>query len=61
LIYITLLEKCLGEDGFYSGVDMPVFLLDLYAKGEKIDLTQGEKNTLRTILRHIADAYRRQL
>jgi hypothetical protein len=46
---------------FYSGVDMPVFLLDIYAKGEKIDLTQDEKNTLRTLLRHIADAYRRQL
>src|SRR5712691_1524315 len=43
---------------FYSGVDMPVFLLDMYAKGEKIDLTQDEKNTLRNILRHIADAYR---
>jgi len=24
---------------------MPVFLLDVYAKGEKIDLTQDEKNT----------------
>jgi hypothetical protein len=46
---------------FYSGVDMPVFLLDIYAKGEKIDLTQDEKNTLRKILRHIAEAYRRQL
>jgi hypothetical protein len=46
---------------FYSGVEMPVFLLDIYAKGEKIDLTQDEKNTLRQILRHIADAYRRQL
>jgi hypothetical protein len=46
---------------FYSGVEMPVYLLDIYAKGEKIDLTQDEKNTLRQILRHIADAYRRQL
>jgi hypothetical protein len=46
---------------FYSGVNMPVFLLDIYTKGEKIDLTQDEKNTLRAILRHIVDAYRRQL
>ena len=46
---------------FYSGIDMPVFLLDVYAKGEKIDLTQDEKNILRNILRHIAEAYRREL
>jgi hypothetical protein len=46
---------------FYSGFDMPVFLLDIYAKGEKIDLTQDEKNALRKILRQIADAYRRTL
>lgn len=44
---------------FYSGVDIPVFLLDIYAKGEKIDLTQDEKNTLKKILGHIADSYRR--
>ncbi len=35
---------------FYSGPDLPVFLLDIYAKGEKIDLTQDEKNTLKKIL-----------
>jgi hypothetical protein len=43
---------------FYIGEDIPVFLLDIYAKGEKIDLTQGEKNTLKTILKSIADTYR---
>lgn len=43
---------------FYSGVDIPVFLLDIYAKGEKIDLTQDEKNTLRKLLGRIADSYR---
>lgn len=44
---------------FYSGPDIPVFLLDIYAKGEKIDLTQDEKNTLKKILSNIADSYRR--
>lgn len=44
---------------FYSGVDIPVFLLDIYAKGEKVDLTKEEKNTLRKVLVHIADVYRR--
>ena len=45
---------------FYSGEDIPVFLLDIYSKGEKIDLTQDEKNTLRKILGSIADSYRRK-
>ncbi len=31
---------------FYSGKDIPVFLLDIYAKNEKIDLSKAEKNTL---------------
>jgi hypothetical protein len=43
---------------FYSGVDIPVFLLDIYAKGEKIDLTQDEKNTLKKILGRIVESYR---
>ena len=43
---------------FYSGEDIPVFLLDIYAKGEKINLTQAEKNTLRKILKDIVDTYR---
>lgn len=43
---------------FYSGEDIPVFLLDIYAKGEKIDLTQEEKNTLKRVLQRLADSYR---
>ena len=43
---------------FYSGEDIPVFLLDVYAKGEKIDLTQSEKNELRFILDRIVKTYR---
>lgn len=43
---------------FYTGEDIPVFLLDLYAKGEKIDLTQGEKNTLKRLLQRLAESYR---
>ena len=40
---------------FYTGVDIPVFLLNVYSKGSKSDLTQQEKNafrnTISTILR----------
>jgi hypothetical protein len=43
---------------FFSGDDIPVFLLDVFAKGEKIDLTQAEKNALKDILGKIVEAYR---
>ena len=31
---------------FFSGRDIPVFLLSLFKKGERIDLTQAERNSL---------------
>jgi hypothetical protein len=43
---------------FYSGETIPVFLLDIYAKGEKIDLTQSEKNMLKQILSKMIEMYR---
>jgi hypothetical protein len=44
---------------FYSGTDVPVFLLDIYVKGERIDLTQAERNALKAILTDTAKSYRR--
>ncbi|MEO2054841.1 MAG: type II toxin-antitoxin system RelE/ParE family toxin [Nitrospira sp.] len=43
---------------FYSGIDIPVFLLNVFAKGDKVNLTKAECNTLKNILGSIADAYR---
>ena len=43
---------------FYSGEDIPVFLLDVYAKGEKINLTQQEKKILKNLLADIVEVYR---
>ena len=43
---------------FYSGDDIPVFLLRIIAKSERADLTQEERNTLRTRLSVLADEYR---
>ncbi len=43
---------------FYTGEDIPVFLLDIYAKGDKINLSQEEKNTLRRVLQRLAETYR---
>jgi hypothetical protein len=35
-----------------------VFLLAVFAKGGKVDLTQGERNELRSVLQEIADYYK---
>ena len=45
---------------FYSGEDIPVFLLNVFAKNEKTDLSQKERNQFKAILATIADAYRRR-
>lgn len=43
---------------FFSGAEIPVFLLSIYAKGQKDTLTAKEKNALRTVLNLLADAYK---
>jgi hypothetical protein len=43
---------------YYSAEDVPVFLLDIFSKGEKINLSQRERNQLKTILGGIAEDYR---
>lgn len=43
---------------FYSGQDIPVFLLDIYTKNEKIDLTSEEKKILKSMLGTIVEEYR---
>ena len=43
---------------FYSGEAIPVFLLNIFAKGEKVNLTKAEQNELRAILADVVTAYR---
>jgi len=43
---------------YYGGDDVPVFLLAIYGKDAKTDLTQDERNELARLLPTIADAYR---
>ena len=43
---------------FYSGPEIPVFLLNMFAKNEKTDLTPKERNTLKRILTAMVKAYR---
>ena len=44
---------------FYSGEDVPVFLLTLYSKGKKANLSKAERNELKTVLADIVREYRR--
>jgi hypothetical protein len=43
---------------FYAGEAIPVFLLNIFAKGEKVNLTKAEQNELRAILANVVAAYR---
>ena len=43
---------------FYSDLDVPVFLLNVFAKGDRVDLSQAERNELRKELAGLADDYR---
>ncbi len=42
---------------FYSGEQMPVFLMTLFAKGEKSNLSRKECNRLRDTTKAIVAAY----
>jgi hypothetical protein len=44
---------------FYSGAGLPVFLLTVFGKGQKVDLTQAERNELRKELAGLAEDYRK--
>jgi hypothetical protein len=44
---------------FYAGKEIPVFLLSIFSKGEKDNLSQAERNELKKVLRSIADTYKK--
>jgi hypothetical protein len=43
---------------YYAAEDVPVFLLDLFAKGDAVNLTKAERNELKEILASLVDNYR---
>lgn len=57
-------KKGTGKSGgfrtitFYGGSDLPVFLLTVFSKGEKANLTKGERNQLAAYTKVITDTYR---
>ena len=45
---------------FFSGTDIPVFLLNVFAKNERVDLTHAERNEFKDTLGELAAAYRKK-
>lgn len=43
---------------FFAAEDVPVFLLDIFSKGEQINLSQAERNELKSVLGGMANDYR---
>ena len=42
---------------FFSGKDIPVFLLNIFAKNEKTDLAPKERRVLKSVLADIVETY----
>lgn len=45
---------------FYSGADLPVFLLTIFAKNEKANISKGEANTLKAMTLALKNHYRKE-
>jgi hypothetical protein len=46
---------------FYSGVDVPVFLITVFSKGDRANLSMSERNALGGITKELAAEYRRKI
>ena len=46
---------------FYAGLDMPVFLLAVFGKSERANISKAERNELRQILSGLVAAYKRRV
>jgi hypothetical protein len=44
---------------FFSGSDIPLFLLNIFAKGDRVTLSRAEVNELKLVLTEVADQYRK--
>jgi hypothetical protein len=45
---------------FYHSVDIPLFALTAFAKNEKADLSQADRNEFRTLIRLMVEAFKRK-
>jgi hypothetical protein len=46
---------------FFTGPDLPVFLLTVFAKGERANLSKGERNGLAKLTEILAAEYRKKV
>ena len=46
---------------YYAADDIPVFLLEVFSKGVRINLSKAERNEFKKVLGTIADDYRSQV
>jgi len=44
---------------YFGGDDIPVFLLTVFSKGERANLSAADKAELKSVLTDLADSYRR--
>lgn len=44
---------------YFGGHDVPLFLLDIFGKGDQANLSQADRNALAKVLPKIAEAYRK--
>jgi hypothetical protein len=45
---------------YFAGTDMPTFLLTVFGKNEKANLTKGERNALAMLTKTLTDSLRRK-
>lgn len=45
---------------YFGGGGLPVFLLNVFAKGDRADLSQKQRNVLRGILTKLTETYRKE-
>ncbi len=61
---IRIAGKGKGKSGgcriisYYTADDVPVLLLALVSKGQRADISQAERNVLRTVVATLAETYR---
>jgi hypothetical protein len=46
---------------FYTGEDLPVFMITVFAKGDKAHLTKAERNALADLTGTLASVYRKKV
>lgn len=46
---------------FYSGKHLPVFLITVFSKGERSDLSEAEKHTLKRMTHELVETYKNKV